>query len=143
MIELMDSRRSQSGQRKLGVGAIRAGYAPSRGALLPASTPANAHVTRKLNASLSRCSPRSNQGICTRLFLSPRRSKGTSTTSSASSTYWEFLTGAGGAIAMVLGRLAEDQRWRVHKGDRRAGGAPFDGAGGIELPAVSLAVSAS
>jgi hypothetical protein len=47
MIELMDSRRSQSGQRKLGVGVIRAGYAPLRGALLPASTPANAHVTRK------------------------------------------------------------------------------------------------
>jgi hypothetical protein len=51
MIELMDSRSSQSGQRKLGVGVIRAGYAPSRGAPLPQSTPANARVL-ELEASL-------------------------------------------------------------------------------------------
>jgi ubiquinone/menaquinone biosynthesis C-methylase UbiE len=56
--------------------------------------------------------------------------------------YWAFLTGAAGAIAMVLGRLAEDERRRVHE-EIAERVAPFDGAGGIELPAVSLVASAS
>jgi len=44
MIELMDSRSSQSGQRKLGVGVIRAGYAPSPGGAPTAEHPAKALV---------------------------------------------------------------------------------------------------
>lgn len=54
--------------------------------------------------------------------------------------YWQFLTSAAGAIAMVLGRLDEDERTRV-RGLKRV--ASFEGAGGIELPGVSLVVSAS
>jgi ubiquinone/menaquinone biosynthesis C-methylase UbiE len=55
--------------------------------------------------------------------------------------YWEFLTGAAGAIAMVLGRLDEEERERVREQvvERVA---PFAGAGGIALPAVSLVASA-
>jgi ubiquinone/menaquinone biosynthesis C-methylase UbiE len=55
--------------------------------------------------------------------------------------YWEFLTGAAGAIAMVIGRLDEEERLRVreHVVERVA---PFAGAGGIALPAVSLVASA-
>jgi ubiquinone/menaquinone biosynthesis C-methylase UbiE len=56
--------------------------------------------------------------------------------------YWAFLTGAAGAIAMVLGRLAEHERRRVHE-EIAERVAPFGGAGGIELPAVSLVASAS
>lgn len=56
--------------------------------------------------------------------------------------YWEFLTGAAGAIAMVLGRLDEDERGRVREQivERVTS---FDTAGGIALPGVSLVVSAS
>jgi ubiquinone/menaquinone biosynthesis C-methylase UbiE len=55
--------------------------------------------------------------------------------------YWEFLTGAAGAIAMVLSRLDEEERERVREQvvERVA---PFAGAGGIALPAVSLVASA-
>jgi SAM-dependent methyltransferase len=56
--------------------------------------------------------------------------------------YWEFLTGAAGAIAMVLGRLDDDERRRVREqvAERVAS---FGGPGGIALPAVSLVASAS
>jgi SAM-dependent methyltransferase len=58
------------------------------------------------------------------------------------SDYWEFLTGVAGAIAMVLGRLDEDERGRVREqiADRVA---PFDSAAGIALAGVSLVASAS
>jgi SAM-dependent methyltransferase len=51
--------------------------------------------------------------------------------------YWEFLTGAAGAIAMVLLRLDEDERARVRReiGDRVA--AASDGEA-IAFPALSL-----
>jgi ubiquinone/menaquinone biosynthesis C-methylase UbiE len=56
--------------------------------------------------------------------------------------YWEFLTGAAGAIAMVLGRLDEDERGRVREQvfERVTS---FEDAGGITLPGVSLVASAS
>jgi SAM-dependent methyltransferase len=56
--------------------------------------------------------------------------------------YWEFLTRAAGAVAMVLGRLEETERARVREeiADRASA---FDGGDGIELPALSLVVSAS
>lgn len=56
--------------------------------------------------------------------------------------YWEFLTGAAGAIAVVLGRVDEDERRYVREqlADRVAS---FVRDGGIELPAVSLVASAS
>ncbi len=55
--------------------------------------------------------------------------------------YWEFLTGAAGAIAMVLGRLDEDERGRVREQvfERVTS---FDSAGGIALPGLSLVASA-
>jgi hypothetical protein len=54
---------------------------------------------------------------------------------------WEFLTGAAGAIAMVLGRLDEDERERVREQivERVTS---FNNAGGIALPGVSLVASA-
>jgi ubiquinone/menaquinone biosynthesis C-methylase UbiE len=54
---------------------------------------------------------------------------------------WEFLTGAAGAIAMVLGRLDEDERGRVREQivERVTS---FTNAGGIALPGVSLVASA-
>jgi hypothetical protein len=56
--------------------------------------------------------------------------------------YWDFLTGSAGAIAVVLGRLEDDERERVR--ERIAVRVlSFGGAGGIELPAVSLVASAS
>ncbi len=56
--------------------------------------------------------------------------------------YWEFLTRAAGAIAMVLGQLDEDERGRVREQivERVTS---FAGEGGIALPAVSLVASAS
>jgi len=56
--------------------------------------------------------------------------------------YWDFLLRVAGAIAMVLDRLDEDERMRVREqiSERLA---PFEGAGGIELPALALVVSAS
>jgi hypothetical protein len=55
--------------------------------------------------------------------------------------YWEFLTGAAGAIAVALGRLDEDECVRVHEQivERVTS---FESAGGIELPGVSLVASA-
>jgi len=53
-----------------------------------------------------------------------------------------FLNGAAGAIAMVLGRLGDDERERV-RGEIAEQLAPYRGAGGIELPAASPVVSAS
>jgi SAM-dependent methyltransferase len=56
--------------------------------------------------------------------------------------YWEFLTDAAGAIALVLGRLEDDELGRAREQiSERV--ASFYGAGGIELPAVSLVASAS
>jgi SAM-dependent methyltransferase len=56
--------------------------------------------------------------------------------------YWEFLTDAAGAIALVLGRLEDDELERARRqiAERVAS---FYGAGGIELPAVSFVASAS
>lgn len=56
--------------------------------------------------------------------------------------YWEFLNSAAGAIAMVLARLGEDERERI-RGDIAAQLDTFGGLRHIELPATSLAVSAS
>jgi SAM-dependent methyltransferase len=51
--------------------------------------------------------------------------------------YWDFLTGAAGAIAMVLGQLDEDERGRVREQivDRVTS---FASTGGLALPGVSL-----
>lgn len=56
--------------------------------------------------------------------------------------YWEFLTGAAGAIAVVLGRIEDNERRQVREqiADRVAS---FVSAGRIELPALSLVASAS
>ena len=56
--------------------------------------------------------------------------------------YWEFLTGAAGAIAVVLGRIEYNERQHVRDQitDRLAS---FVSASRIELPAVSLVASAS
>jgi SAM-dependent methyltransferase len=56
--------------------------------------------------------------------------------------YWEFLTDAAGAIAVVLGRLEDDELERARRqiAERVAS---FSGADGIELPAVSLVASGS
>ena len=56
--------------------------------------------------------------------------------------YWEFLNDAAGAIAMVLGRLDQDERERI-RGEIAAQLGPFGSAGEIEFPATSLVVSAS
>jgi hypothetical protein len=54
--------------------------------------------------------------------------------------YWEFLTGAAGAIAMVLGQLDEDERGRGREQIvERA--TSFNNAGGIALPGLSLVAS--
>lgn len=51
--------------------------------------------------------------------------------------YWEFLTFAAGAIAMILGRLDQDEFGRVREQvSERV--ASFRSAGGIALPGVSL-----
>jgi SAM-dependent methyltransferase len=56
--------------------------------------------------------------------------------------YWGFLTGAAGAIAMVLDGLEQDERARVrHEITDRT--APFADGDGIALPALSLVASAS
>jgi ubiquinone/menaquinone biosynthesis C-methylase UbiE len=56
--------------------------------------------------------------------------------------YWRFLIDAAGAIALVVGRLEEDERKRVR--DEVAERAQsFAGPDGIELPAVSVVASAS
>jgi ubiquinone/menaquinone biosynthesis C-methylase UbiE len=56
--------------------------------------------------------------------------------------YWEYLNGAAGAIAMVLSRLREDERERIRGAIAEQVDA-FGGSGQIELPAMSLVVSAS
>jgi ubiquinone/menaquinone biosynthesis C-methylase UbiE len=56
--------------------------------------------------------------------------------------YWEFLNSAAGAIAMVLGRLDDDERERIRSEIAEQLDA-FGDSGQIELPATSLAVSAS
>jgi ubiquinone/menaquinone biosynthesis C-methylase UbiE len=55
--------------------------------------------------------------------------------------YWEFLTSAAGAIAMILGRLHQDELGRVRE-QVSARAASFRSAGGIALPGVSLVASA-
>jgi ubiquinone/menaquinone biosynthesis C-methylase UbiE len=56
--------------------------------------------------------------------------------------YWVFVLEAVGAIAMVLGRLGDDERERVRE-QVFAELAPFSGDDGIKLPALSLVASAS
>jgi ubiquinone/menaquinone biosynthesis C-methylase UbiE len=56
--------------------------------------------------------------------------------------YWEFLNDAAGAIAMVLGRLDQDERERI-RGEIAAQLGPFGSSGEIDLPATSLVASAS
>ena len=57
--------------------------------------------------------------------------------------YWEFLTGAAGAIAILLDRLDHDERVRVRE-EVAERVLSFSSAGAaIELPAVSLVASAS
>lgn len=56
--------------------------------------------------------------------------------------YWSFLQEAAGAVTMVLDRLDPDERARVGEEIRRRAAA-FGGANGIELPGVSLVVSAT
>lgn len=55
--------------------------------------------------------------------------------------YWEFLTGAAGAIAVVLGRIGDDERRHVRE-LIAVRVASFVSAGRIELPAMSLVMSA-
>src|SRR5919112_1007976 len=54
--------------------------------------------------------------------------------------YWEFLNDAAGAIAMVLGRLDQEERERI-RGEIAAQLGPFGSSGEIEFPATSLVVS--
>jgi ubiquinone/menaquinone biosynthesis C-methylase UbiE len=61
---------------------------------------------------------------------------------SGSDDYWEFLSRAAGAIAIVLDRLGEDERERIRSEIAEQLGA-FGGAGEIELPAASLVLSAA
>ena len=56
--------------------------------------------------------------------------------------YWDFLTGAAGAIASVLGRL-EDPELRVVREQIAEQVASFVGAHRVELPAASVVASAS
>ena len=56
--------------------------------------------------------------------------------------YWDFLTGAAGAIASVLGRL-EDQELRAVRQQIAEQVASFVGAHRVELPAASVVASAS
>ena len=56
--------------------------------------------------------------------------------------YWDYLTRVAGAIAMVLDLLDDDEQTRVRE-QIAARLGPFATAGGIELPALALVVSAS
>jgi len=56
--------------------------------------------------------------------------------------YWEFLTGAAGAIAMVVERLDRDERERV-RAEVSEQAQSFAGPEGIELPAMSDVASAT
>ena len=55
--------------------------------------------------------------------------------------YWDFLTGAAGAIAVVLGRVDDEQRLGVREQIAERVQSFYD-AGRIALPAVSLVASA-
>ena len=57
--------------------------------------------------------------------------------------YWAFLTGAAGAIAMVLDRLDHGERERVRSEIAARTLSFASGGAAIELPAVSLVASAS
>jgi ubiquinone/menaquinone biosynthesis C-methylase UbiE len=61
---------------------------------------------------------------------------------SGANDYWEFVTGAAGAIAMVLSRLEAEERERIREQVVESV-TSFEGADGIALPSVSLVVSAS
>jgi SAM-dependent methyltransferase len=56
--------------------------------------------------------------------------------------YWEFLSGAAGAIALVLDRLDDDERNRVREQVAQRASS-FAGSEGIELPAMSVVAAAS
>jgi SAM-dependent methyltransferase len=56
--------------------------------------------------------------------------------------YWDFLTDAAGAIALVLDRLDDDEREGVRE-EIAARVAPHTGVAGIELPAVSIVAAAT
>ncbi len=59
-----------------------------------------------------------------------------------SDEYWEFLTRAAGAIAIVLDRLSDDERERVRT-DIAERVTAFESVRGIDMPAVSLVAAAS
>ncbi len=59
-----------------------------------------------------------------------------------SDEYWEFLTRAAGAIAMVLDRLSKSEREGVRT-DIVERVTAFDSVRGIEMPAVSIVAAAS
>ena len=56
--------------------------------------------------------------------------------------FWTFLSEAAGAIAIVLGRLDDDDRLRTGEEIRRRVEA-YAGPNGVELDGVSLVVSAT
>ena len=56
--------------------------------------------------------------------------------------YWRFLTDAAGAIALVVGRLDDDERKRVRE-EIAERVESFAGVDGIELSAVSAVATAS
>jgi len=55
--------------------------------------------------------------------------------------YWDFLTDAAGAIAMVIGRLDDDERKRVR--EEICARLPSSAADGFDFPAASLVASAA
>ena len=59
-----------------------------------------------------------------------------------SDEYWEFLTRAAGAIAIVLDRLSNDERERVRT-DIAERARAFESVRGVDMPAVSLVAAAS
>ena len=56
--------------------------------------------------------------------------------------YWEYLRGAAGAIAMVVGRLDDEEQEHVREQVAELI-EPFAGEDGIETPAVSVVAAAS
>ena len=84
MIELMDSRSWQSGQRKLGGRRHTRRLRPFAGCAPTGDTPANAHVTRKAQGLTEPLQSTLEPRHLHAPLPQPRRSKGTSTTSSAS-----------------------------------------------------------
>lgn len=59
-----------------------------------------------------------------------------------SDAYWDFLTGAAGAVAMVVERLDRDERERV-RAEVSEQAESFAGPEGLDLPAMSVVASAS